>query len=158
MNSKKLSQWMFVLIVTMLLLDGCGGNASDQTSKVLTTKQINNINLESEIINTGDLPSKYEYSKPTSTVPERFKDLPKAQYQISIEITEQGSWEGNTAIFLYVNSKDIDKAFNPTGKAYDEKNALNGLGEKSSFSMLSVPYGTGATTLDLLHKCAIIGT
>jgi hypothetical protein len=122
-------------------------NPSEPPSKLLTSDQIQNINLESQIILPGDLPSDYQFGKPTSIMPDRYKDYPKALYQISVEITGYGS--GTANIFLYSNSSDIEKAINPSAKPYDEKNSLNGLGEKSSFLTLSIPYGTGATVLEM---------
>ncbi|MGB7539308.1 MAG: hypothetical protein WBM17_12290 [Anaerolineales bacterium] len=123
-------------------------NPSSPASSLLTPEQINGINLEQQLVRPGDLPEGFTAGNPGSTVPERFKDFPPAQYQVSVELTAGGSWAGNTTVFLYGNADDIEKAFNPEGKAYDESNALEGLGEKSSFLKLSIPYGTGGSTLD----------
>jgi hypothetical protein len=123
-------------------------NPSGVTSALLTPEQISAVNLHQQIFQPGDLPAVFSAGSPGAAVPERFADFPPAQYQISVEFSTGGSWAGNASVFLYSEAADIEKAFNPKGEAYDESQALEGLGEKSSFLEFSIPYGTGATTLD----------
>jgi hypothetical protein len=126
-------------------------NPSGRASNLLTPEQIAGINLEQQLIQPGDLPESFTAGTPGSTVPDRFKDFPPAQYQASVELTTGGSWAGNATVFLYSSADDIDKAFNPEGKTYDDSKALDGLGEKSSFLKFSIPYGTGASTIDAVN-------
>jgi hypothetical protein len=123
-------------------------NSSGVMSALLTPEQISVVNLQQQIFQPGDLPADFSAGSPGAAVPERFADFPPAQYQISVEFSTGGSWAGNASVFLYSEAADIEKAFNPKGEAYDESQALEGLGDKSSFLEFSIPYGTGATTLD----------
>jgi len=123
-------------------------NPSGVTSALLTPEQIGAVNLHQQIFQPGDLPAVFSAGSPGAAVPERFADIPPAQYQISVEFSTGGSWAGNASVFLYSEAADIEKTFNPKGEAYDESQALEGLGDKSSFLEFSIPFGTGATTLD----------
>jgi hypothetical protein len=155
--------WIALAVLTIgcSQLDGVfASSSSEDVNNLLTPEQISGLNLESIIIQPGDLPENYQYGSPTSAVPERFKDYPQAHYQISVEITNRGSWAGDTTIFLYSDANDIEAAVNPNGTAYDPSNALEGLGEKSSFLKFSIPYGTGGSTLDgvnaLWNRCSAV--
>jgi hypothetical protein len=123
-----------------------GGSGS--AGNLLDAGQIAQVDLASIVWQSGDLPAAYGHGTPTATVPDRFKDFPPAQAQISVELTAGGSSAGNATVFLYAAAADIEKAFNPKGEPYDESKALAGLGEKSSALEFSIPYGTGADSID----------
>lgn len=133
------------------LTDLVPSGGSGSTGHLLNAGQIAKVDLASIVWQSGDLPAAYGHGTPTATVPDRFKDFPPAQAQISVELTAGGSSAGTATVFLYAASADIEKAFNPTGEPYDETKALAGLGEKSSVLELSIPYGTGADTIDVVN-------
>jgi hypothetical protein len=148
---RKAILWITLAVLTLSCSQLGGVIPIAPTSNLLTPEQIAGVNLEQQLFLPGDLPDRFAAGKPGSATPERFKDFPPAQYRVSVELTEHGSWAGNATVFLYSNTDDIEKAFNPTGAEYDEILALAGLGEKSSVMELSMPYGTGATTIDMVN-------
>lgn len=159
MNTKIRITAICLLAVSIIIL-GCGGGQlwGEPTSKLLTSAQISEVKLELLSFQAGDLPAKYEIAVPTTTIPERFKDFPVAQNQISVEITLFGSWAGNATIFLYERQADIDKAFQLSSGTANE--TISGLGEKSVFAAFSIPYGTEGGTIDganvLFVRCSAV--
>ncbi len=149
-------------LMTDWISSGASGAQIGQSpaATLLTAGQIQSVPLSSILLQDGDLPAAFGHGNPTSAVPERFKDFPAAQAQISIEFTQGGSWAGDASVFLYADAADIEKAFNPKGDAYDESQALAGLGEKSNVLVYAIPYGTAGETLDgvnvLWTRCSAV--
>lgn len=136
-----------VLVGGLLLM---GNNGSGQlfapkltptkTSPLLTSGQITALPLEALLIQAGDFPSAYKIGDASNVIPERYKDNPVAQKQISVGLTRNDSWQGDVSIFLYEKQTDIDKSY---GQESAHSEDISGLGEKSNLIVFSVPYSGG---------------
>jgi hypothetical protein len=109
-----------ILIATMLLLAGCGGQAPAFDKSLL--------------FQSGDLPASFTPGE-TTTPPKMFQNVPDAEDEIYQPFEVNGHPSGGVTIFLYKTNSEADNAYGIILEGLgDYREPIQDIGENSEFA------------------------
>jgi len=136
-----------IVVMLAVTLNSCAGTAATQIAADLTEEPtltpapvpISEIQLDSIVIQEGDLPAGFSGAQIRDTAPEMFKDLPSAQNTVYQQLEKEGDVAGGITIFLYDSQDNIETAYNLiVGGLLDDAKLSDEVGEKAIISSISI--------------------
>jgi hypothetical protein len=126
------------------------------------------IDLESILIQPGDLPAGYSGAQIREQAPEMFSKLPRADVSIYQQLAKNGDAAGGITVFLYSQSEHVSKAYSliVSGFGTSEDNSLfkkvtqplPGIGEECTATSMEAkqPYIQNACDLAFVRSSAVV--
>ena len=125
-----------------------------------TPLPLSGIDLESIIIEDGDLPAGFSGAQIRDVAPGMFRDLPLAQNTVYQQLEKNGETAGGIAIFLYDSQENVEEAYNLIVDGMtDDAELSNNVGEKAttlSMSMTALGITTKAAEIVFVRCGAVV--
>ncbi len=96
------------------------------------------LNLETALIKSGDLPAGVSGAQIRSSAPEMFKNVPTADYTIFQQFEKKGNAAGGVAVFVYESPERVESAYQEILGGMGETKPSTDFGDKANTSILSM--------------------
>lgn len=162
-------------LVLLLALAGCGGspqavqptaplatreNASEgpTAAPAPTAVSLADLDLESLLVQNGDLPAGVSGAQIRDTAPEMPPKMPKTTKTVYQQLAVGNAEIGGVSVFLYEETADRDAAMAALTELIDPSGPINGIGEQAVTNKASAAAGVmGRLTTDVIfRRCAAI--
>jgi len=134
----------------------------------MSNRNLAEIDLESILIQTGDLPAGYSGAQIREQAPEMFSKLPRGEVSVYQQLAKHGDSAGGITVFLYSQSEQVSKAYSliVSGFGTSEDNSLltkvtrslPDIGEECTATSMKAkqPYVQDACDLAFVRSSAVV--
>lgn len=136
---------LFVAITVTIVLIGCGAapaepaavapTSAPAAAPTATPVPLDQVDLESILIASGDLPAGMSGAQVRDTAPKMFDGMPPAIKVINQQIAQDERQIGGVTVFLYADAAEREKAYKLVLDGFGDAKAVEDLGEQAQITL-----------------------